>query len=81
MPIFYASKLANKSLRVYQTFVNMMNAHVRALSDVFSNPFHLQHVKSMQQVSLRHAAIDSGGSKNIHPCSWYRVISKCLGRR
>ena len=25
IPVFYASKLATKALRVYQTFVNMMN--------------------------------------------------------
>ena len=29
IPVFYASKLASKALRVYQTFVNMMNSHIR----------------------------------------------------
>ena len=29
IPVFYASKLALKALRVYQTFVNMMNEHIR----------------------------------------------------
>jgi cleavage and polyadenylation specificity factor subunit 3 len=29
VPIFYASKLASKALRVYQTFVNMMNLHIQ----------------------------------------------------
>jgi hypothetical protein len=29
IPIFYASRLASKALRVYQTFVNMMNLHIQ----------------------------------------------------
>jgi Cft2 family RNA processing exonuclease len=28
-PVFYASKLASKALRVYQTFINTMNEHIR----------------------------------------------------
>jgi hypothetical protein len=47
IPIFYASKLAARSLRVYQTFVNMMNSSVRALADRFQNPFQLQHIRSL----------------------------------
>lgn len=47
MPIFYASKLATKSLRVYQTFINMMNNQVRDLMDQFDNPFKLKHIKSI----------------------------------
>lgn len=51
MPIFYASKLATKSLRVYQTFINMMNNHVRDLMDQFNNPFKLKHIKSIHNNS------------------------------
>jgi hypothetical protein len=40
IPILYASKLATRSLRVYQTFVNMMNQSVQALGN-FSPLFHL----------------------------------------
>jgi Cft2 family RNA processing exonuclease len=50
IPIFYASKLATRSLRVYQTFVNMMNDHVRKLNDRFVNPFKLRHIKSIQNM-------------------------------
>lgn len=32
VPIFYASRLASKALRVYQTFVNMMNLHIQVAS-------------------------------------------------
>jgi cleavage and polyadenylation specificity factor subunit 3 len=46
IPVFYASKLASKALRVYQTFVNMMNDHIRGLMDI-SNPFKLNHIKNM----------------------------------
>ena len=34
VPIFYASKLATKALRVYQTFVNMMNMHIQVKGGV-----------------------------------------------
>jgi hypothetical protein len=44
VPVFYASKLASKALRVYQTFVNMMNLHIRTLMDV-ANPFKLNFIK------------------------------------
>ena len=30
VPIYYASKLATKALRVYQTFINTMNDHIRS---------------------------------------------------
>lgn len=52
IPIFYASKLATRSLRVYQTFVNMMNQSVRHLADQFINPFKLQHIKSVGSANL-----------------------------
>ena len=29
IPVFYASKMASRALRVYQTYINMMNQHVR----------------------------------------------------
>ena len=30
IPVFYASKMATRALRVYQTYINMMNQHVRS---------------------------------------------------
>lgn len=47
IPIFYASKMASKALRVYQTFVNMMNAHIQTLMDV-KNPFHFNHISNLK---------------------------------
>ena len=44
VPIFYASKLANKALKIYQTFVNMMNDNIKLSMDVTGNPFALQHI-------------------------------------
>ena len=51
IPVFYASKLAAKALRVYQTFINMMNDHVRTMMDM-GNPFHLSHVKNMMRTDF-----------------------------
>jgi cleavage and polyadenylation specificity factor subunit 3 len=51
IPVFYASKLASKALRVYQTFVNMMNAHIRSMIDI-ANPFNLTHVKNMSRTDF-----------------------------
>lgn len=48
VPIFYASRMANKALRVYQTFINMMNAHIRNLMDI-SNPFKFNYIRNMQE--------------------------------
>ena len=45
VPVFYASKLASKALRVYQTFVNMMNNHISTISDI-RNPFHFKFIKN-----------------------------------
>ena len=33
---------------MYQTFINMMNQHIRDISDI-SNPFKFDHIKSIQQ--------------------------------
>mmetsp|Transcript_5106 Transcript_5106/g.7817 ORF Transcript_5106/g.7817 Transcript_5106/m.7817 type:complete len:814 (-) Transcript_5106:54-2495(-) len=47
VPIFYASRVASKALRVYQTFVNMMNLHIQALMDI-GNPFHFNYIENMK---------------------------------
>ena len=64
VPIYYASKLASKSLKVYQTFVAMMNQRVRKQSDALMNPFRFNHITSMNQIG------GSGGgySDFIGPC-------------
>lgn len=47
IPVFYASQVASKALRIYQTFINMMNWHIRSLMDV-RNPFKLRHISHMK---------------------------------
>ncbi|CAE7671857.1 CPSF3 [Symbiodinium microadriaticum] len=47
VPIFYASKLASKALRVYQTFVNMMNMHIQV------DTMHTQHRPSVRSEKRR----------------------------
>ncbi len=46
-PIYYASRMADRALRIYQTYVNMMNEKVRARMDV-SNPFHFRHIHNLR---------------------------------
>lgn len=46
VPVYYASKLASRALRVYQTYVNMMNLHVQRQMDV-ANPFRFAHIRNM----------------------------------
>jgi len=49
IPIFYASKMANRALRVCQTYANMMNARIRAQMDV-ANPFRFQHISNLKSI-------------------------------
>ena len=37
IPIYYASRTAKQALRVYQTYINMMNDHIRGRQ--LDNPF------------------------------------------
>ena len=46
VPVYYASRLASKAMRIYQTFVNTMSEHIRETMDV-TNPFKLQCIQSM----------------------------------
>lgn len=47
IPIYYASPMANKCMAVYQTYVNMMNDHIRREIAV-SNPFVFKHIKYLR---------------------------------
>jgi cleavage and polyadenylation specificity factor subunit 3 len=47
IPIFYASSIATKALRVYQTFINMMNNHIQKIADI-SNPFRFSHIRNFK---------------------------------
>ncbi|KAG5190345.1 cleavage and polyadenylation specificity factor subunit 3 [Tribonema minus] len=49
IPIYYASRLASKAIRVYQTYINMMNAHIRRQMDV-SNPFKFKHITNLKGI-------------------------------
>ena len=49
IPIWYASQTASKALRVYQTYVNMMNARLRAQMDI-SNPFSFKFIKNLKSI-------------------------------
>ncbi|GAX15257.1 cleavage and polyadenylation specificity factor subunit 3 [Fistulifera solaris] len=60
IPIYYASKLASRALRVYQTYANMMNARIRAQMDI-SNPFSFRFIQNLKSIDV-HNFDDSGPS-------------------
>ena len=47
VPIYYASKVAKKSMRVYQTYINMMNEHIRSAHAAGTNPWDFTHVRNL----------------------------------
>jgi cleavage and polyadenylation specificity factor subunit 3 len=51
VPIYYASKMASRALRVYQTYANMMNARIRSQMDL-GNPFHFSHIKNLKSIDV-----------------------------
>eukprot|EP00588_Corethron_pennatum_P002225 CAMPEP_0194287154 /NCGR_PEP_ID=MMETSP0169-20130528/34082_1 /TAXON_ID=218684 /ORGANISM="Corethron pennatum, Strain L29A3" /LENGTH=821 /DNA_ID=CAMNT_0039033767 /DNA_START=48 /DNA_END=2513 /DNA_ORIENTATION=+ len=48
IPVYYASRLASRALRVYRTYINMMNARIRNAMDITSNPFAFKHIKNLK---------------------------------
>ena len=46
-PIFYASKMADRALKIYHTYVNMMNSKVQAALTV-RNPFQFKYIHNLQ---------------------------------
>jgi cleavage and polyadenylation specificity factor subunit 3 len=51
IPIWYASKLASRALRVYQTYANMMNSRIRAQMDI-SNPFNFKYIQNLKSIDV-----------------------------
>lgn len=51
IPIWYASKLASRALRVYQTYANMMNARIRAQMDL-GNPFAFKFIRNLKSIDV-----------------------------
>lgn len=60
VPIWYASKLASRALRVYQTYANMMNERIRSQMDV-SNPFSFRFIQNLKSIDVNNFD-DSGPS-------------------
>jgi len=60
IPIWYASKLASRALRVYQTYANMMNARIRQQMDI-SNPFSFRYIQNLKSIDVN-SFDDSGPS-------------------
>ena len=51
IPIWYASKMASRALRVYQTYANMMNSRIRAQMDI-GNPFQFQFIQNLKSIDV-----------------------------
>ena len=51
IPIYHASKMASRALRVYQTYSNMMNARIQSQMDI-SNPFHFKHIQNLKSIDV-----------------------------
>ena len=58
--IYYASKMASRALRVYQTYSNMMNARIRAQMDI-ANPFAFTYIQNLKSIQVENFD-DSGPS-------------------
>ena len=67
VPIYYASKVAKKSMRVYQTYINMMNDKVRDAHAQRRNPWEFTHVRNLQS---GHGFDDSMPMVVMAPTSW-----------
>ena len=50
IPIYYASFLAKRCMMVYQTYLNMMNAHIQQQATTH-NPFAFRHVFNLKDLS------------------------------
>jgi Cft2 family RNA processing exonuclease len=64
IPIWYASKLASRALRVYQTYANMMNARIRAQMDI-GNPFAFQYIRNLKSIDSIYHTADSNTSELV----------------
>jgi cleavage and polyadenylation specificity factor subunit 3 len=51
VPVYYASKMASRALRVYQTYANMMNGRIRAQMDL-GNPFAFKHIRNLRGIDV-----------------------------
>jgi cleavage and polyadenylation specificity factor subunit 3 len=64
VPVYYANGLSNKALRVYRTYINMMNDHIR--SRQLEEPFRFKHISMIQQKDMGKVLPQEGGRQQ--PC-------------
>ena len=43
VPLYYASGIAKRCMRIYQTYINMMNEHIRSAHAAGTNPWDFKH--------------------------------------
>ena len=49
IPIFYASSLAQKCMKIFKTYINYMNDKIRKQFDI-SNPFDFKHISNLKSL-------------------------------
>jgi cleavage and polyadenylation specificity factor subunit 3 len=52
IPIFYASKLAEKCMSVFKAFPGFMNARIKAAINKGTNPFEFQHITNLKTMDF-----------------------------
>ena len=48
VPIYYASSLAQKCIRIYQTYIHTMNQNIRQRFNRRDNPFHFKYISNLK---------------------------------
>lgn len=51
VPIFYASPMSIKCMRVFETYINLCGESVRRQADLGINPFHFNHIKTVSSLN------------------------------
>lgn len=49
VPIYFASSLAKRCMTIYQTYINMMNEHIRSQFQL-GNPFIFKHISTIKSI-------------------------------
>ena len=71
MPIYYASPLAKRCMKAYQTYINSMNDKIRQQYDT-KNPFVFKHILNLKGL----AEFDDNGTLSACGGGW-NIIMIC----
>ena len=85
IPVYYASKLASKALKVHKNFIHMQNDKIRQRFRDEGNPWDLNHVHNLQVDDLAHDVgpsvviavpgfLQSGASRTLFENAIWEII-------